>query len=81
MLNDHRTRVLCDPPQWVPWEVVARSEARAIVNHQQGLDRLAARGGLDPVELWCLVHDKPLFPLDTRISYEDALDWVRSIAC
>ncbi len=43
----------------VPWAVVAPHEAQALRNHYgQTLDRLAERGGLDVVELWCVVHDK-----------------------
>lgn len=53
----------------LPWALVAPFEKRAQLNHDQTLEVLAQRGGLDPIELWHIVHDKPLFkghapPLD-----------------
>lgn len=37
-------------PSWIPWEAIAPYEGQAKVNHDQTLERLAQRGGLDPVE-------------------------------
>jgi hypothetical protein len=43
----------------VPWLLVQRHEAQAVANHGgQSLEVLAQRGGLDPVELWCVVNDR-----------------------
>ena len=38
-------------PRRVPWSFVKKAEARIVSNHDQSLDTLARRGGLDPVEL------------------------------
>lgn len=42
----------------VPWRLVEPYEAQASANHDQSLERLHARGGLAPGELWCIVHGK-----------------------
>lgn len=47
-------------PESVPWDMVAGFEARAQRNHRQSLSALASRGGLDPVELVCLMTDQAL---------------------
>jgi hypothetical protein len=39
-------------PSSIPWEVIAPYEGHALANHQQSLERLAQRGGLDPVEAY-----------------------------
>lgn len=46
-------------PKSVPWAMVAGHEAQAQKNHYDTLKRLAERAGLDPQELWCVVHDQP----------------------
>ena len=48
----------------VPWNVVKDHEARAMSNHSQTLDRLAQRGGMDPVEMLKIIQDEDLFPLN-----------------
>jgi hypothetical protein len=48
------------------FDQVARHRARIEDNHGQTLERLHERGGLDFYELWCGLHDKPLFPRQTR---------------
>lgn len=44
-------------PKWIPWALVEPHAARARKNHGQTLEQLAARGGLSPFELWCVIHD------------------------
>lgn len=46
-------------PKSVPWFLVGPHEAQAKANHGQPLEMLANRGGLNPGELWCVVHDQP----------------------
>lgn len=46
-------------PDSVPWWFVAPHEAQALANHDQTLDRLAQRGGVDWVELEGIVTDQP----------------------
>lgn len=45
-------------PTEVPWGAVARHEAQCISNHDQGVARLAARGGLDPSELVAVLENR-----------------------
>lgn len=41
-----------------PWDLLAAHEAQAIANHSQSLERLSARGGLDPSELLSVLRDQ-----------------------
>ena len=41
----------------IDWLLVEPHEKQAYANHQQSLKMLASRGGLDPIELWCVVSD------------------------
>lgn len=56
--RSYRTR-WPDCPAGIPWEVVEPHRARALRNHYQSLERLAARGGLSPQELACVLLDEP----------------------
>ena len=42
-------------PHDVPWAMLAPHYSQAEHNHAQSLQRLAARGGLDPVEMLCVL--------------------------
>jgi hypothetical protein len=46
-----------DQIRGIEWELVEPHEQQAKRNHQQSLNMLASRGGLDPLELWCVVND------------------------
>lgn len=62
-------------PESVPWDIVAPHERQAGLNHRQTLDRLAERGGLDPRELYAVMHDEPWQPLDMN----DCVAWLRTL--
>ena len=50
----------------ISWELIAPHESQALQNHgRQTLQRLAERGGLSPIEMYCVLNDKPLY-----IAYE-----------
>jgi len=40
----------------IPWAAIAPYESQAKKNHDQSLERLAQRGGLDPIECWNVMH-------------------------
>lgn len=42
----------------LPWALIAPHEAQAQENHGQTLERLAERGGLDPVEAYAVLTDR-----------------------
>lgn len=42
-------------PSSIPWEVIAPYEGQALINHQQSLEKLASRGGLDPGETYLVM--------------------------
>jgi len=42
-------------PSSIPWEAIAPYEGQAKVNHDQSLEKLAGRGGLDPVEAFFIM--------------------------
>ena len=44
-------------PEWIPWELLEPHEEQAIKNHDQTLEQLAARGGLDPCEAVAIIED------------------------
>ena len=80
MFNVLRHReVSSDCPKQIPWLLVAAYEERAQENHQQSLEGLHRRGGLDPVELWLLCHNLPLYGHDAIPTMERATKWLRNI--
>lgn len=46
-------------PRSIPWVLLTDCEPRAQSNHQQTLAVLASRGGLDPLEMVCVLDDRP----------------------
>lgn len=64
-------------PREVPWSLVAPHEAQAKRNHDQTLQRLAERGGLDPKEMTLLLQDRKLFPEIYNMTAEEAVRFVR----
>lgn len=62
----------------VPWAWVAPHETQARRNHGgQTLERLAERGGLSPVELYCVVHAWPLSAILRReVTDDQAEAWI-----
>ena len=47
-----------DPVETVPWSLLEPHRQRAMLNHFQPLERLAARGGLTLQELACVMSDR-----------------------
>lgn len=43
----------------IPWAMIAPHERQALRNHDQSLERLAERGGLDCIEALAVLDDKP----------------------
>lgn len=65
-----------DCPSSIPWSAIAPFENYAKRNHSQTLERLAERGGLSPVEAYCVIHGIS----DWRtVDRSDAVNFVRSI--
>lgn len=67
------------PYRAISFAAVALHRARIEDNHDQTLERLKERGGLDWFELWCGFTDRPLFPgtMETaRMKIEDMRDFV-----
>ncbi len=48
-------------PRSIPLDLIAAHEEQVRRNHQQGLQELADRGGLHPIELHAAMEDRP-FP-------------------
>lgn len=71
-----------DLPKTVPWSVLEPHTRRVLRNHYQSLGTLAARGGLSPLEMWLIVHDKPLTSPDGDLEgcTQTAAEWLRSVA-
>ena len=77
-LEERRFPVL-DAGFSVPWRFVAPFEAQAERNHNQTLQRLAERGGLDPVELWAVMHGVGWKDRSKLPSQEAAKEWALSL--
>lgn len=65
-------------PRSVPDSVIEGHDEQAQKNHSQTLERLAQRGGLSPLELWCVVHDVSFFS-NHGMTEEKAIAWLRTI--
>ena len=65
-------------PRGVPWALVEPHEAQAQSNHSQTLERLSQRGGLSPLELWCVVNDKKWHDKGDMTEAK-AIEWLRTI--
>ncbi len=76
----HHEHVPSDCPQRVPFLIVESHEDQAQRNHDQSLAELARRGGLDPVELWLVTHNLPLYDHDAIPTMARATSWVKCIA-
>jgi hypothetical protein len=60
-------------PMEVPWDKIALHEVQVKKNHFQSLEQLAKRGGLNPTELMCALHDHDFIP---GIKMEDSIMWL-----
>lgn len=61
-------------PKTIPWDIIEPHREQAFGNHHQSLERLAARGGLNPYELLAVLLDKPwndvsMFRLEFVVSH------------
>lgn len=65
-------------PCSVPDSLVSGHEEQAQSNHSQTLARLAERGGLSPLELWCVVHDKKWHEKGTMTEAQ-AIEWLKTV--
>ena len=67
-------------PISIPWHLVKDHEKQAQSNHSQSLTRLSARGGLSPMELWCIVHDRKFYDaVKDGMNEARAIEWLRSM--
>lgn len=66
-------------PTVVPYSWVAPHEEQAQRNHGQSLAELKRRGGLDPRELWQVIHDAPWDQDMSRPTDLQLVAWLRDI--
>lgn len=52
-----------DCPLEVPWNFISPHAAQAHNNHDQTLERLAERGGLDASEMVAIIDNRPWHPM------------------
>lgn len=70
-----------DLPLVVPWNFIEPAREQAMANHDQTLERLNERGGLDATEMIAALDGKPLnFSGDKRLHEIAARDLLRRIA-
>lgn len=71
MITECRFPILHDTEiKSIPWEVMEPHELQALRNHAQGLDRLAARGGVTPEEAVAIIEGRPW----KRMPFSEARD-------
>lgn len=63
-------------PLSIPFHIIEPHRAQAMTNHQQTIERLAERGGLDPIEAWCVCHD---VTWQQRCSLNEARYWLEAV--
>ena len=69
-------------PCSVPSTLVDGHDVQVQHNHSQTLERLAQRGGLSPMELWCVVHDVDFYDAlrgDCVMTEAKAIEWLRGV--
>ncbi len=68
-------------PRFIPWSMIEPHRKQAEYNHcGQTLERLAERGGLSPMELWCALNDRKCAAIYTKeITAEKADAWLRTL--
>lgn len=62
-------------PRSIPWSLIKMHEHQAEKNHGQTLERLSERGGLDPVEMWCVLSDRGWLGIEL-LDEESAVDMI-----
>lgn len=65
-------------PCGVPDSLIDGHDKQAQSNHSQTLERLSQRGGLSPLELWCVAHDKKWHEKGDMTEAK-AIEWLRGI--
>uniref|UniRef100_A0A6M3K8B6 Uncharacterized protein n=1 Tax=viral metagenome TaxID=1070528 RepID=A0A6M3K8B6_9ZZZZ len=62
----------------MPWALIELHEPQVLRNHGQTLKQLAERGGLSPVELYCVIRNINLFGNGVKlwITEEDAMKMI-----
>jgi hypothetical protein len=65
-----------DLPDYIPWGIVAPHEKQAIRNHDQTLEVLNERGGLDPRELYAIVHSMSWRDV-SRLDMSQCVEWLK----
>lgn len=69
---------LSGAPTTVPWSLLAGHEEQASRNHDQSLERLAERGGLDPVEMLAVIENRKWKPMTLHAAVEQLKEAVRA---
>lgn len=68
MVGHEGTKGPC--PSSIPWDAIAPYEGQAQVNHDQSLEKLASRGGLDPIEAFFIMTGRVWHNVRTPVSEE-----------
>ena len=72
---DRELREKC--PSSIPFALIEPHRKRAKRNHQQSLEQLNKRGGLDPIELVAVLEDRRIIPWTREISAAQAILRIR----
>lgn len=75
---DEARRTKTAYPCGFPHALIEPHDEQAQKNHSQTLERLSQRGGLSPLEIWCIVHDKRWHDKGDMTEAK-AIEWLRGI--
>jgi hypothetical protein len=75
LLSGRERRTYPECPRTIPWSLIAPHEEQAQANHEQTLQRLAERGGLDPTELYAVLRDQKWVRVDVGF----AVRWLNDV--
>lgn len=63
-------------PDYIPWKMIEPHREQAMKNHDQTLERLNERGGLSPMELYAVIHDRDCFEVMKEMTESFCIEWL-----
>lgn len=63
-------------PNVVPWGLIKYHESQSMENHDQSLDYINSRGGVDPIEFYAIYNDIKWKEAIQKISRKKDSEWL-----
>lgn len=78
LLSNEDLKTYPDIPRFILWSEIQPFEDQAVYNHSQDLERLASRGGLSPIEIYCVMHRERW--RENKVSLQTAVEFLKNLA-